>query len=172
MGKHGEKKFIKILMYQLTVFSNLMSCLSSFTFLLKRQLLFFRLLLVLLFSAHFVQPLTGVDVTHVELQTVVAWVVVVKFVVTVGFTNLFRWWRTGWNCKTGECRKGIIMNCFGRSWTRSLDMTNTGWFGVILIWQGFWWRPFSRRWGCNRLLWQRSRLLSLFGRLHGLFIQM
>lgn len=86
MGKHGEKKFLKILMYQLTVFSNLMSCLSSFTFLLKRRLLFFRLLLVLLFSTHFVQPLTGVDVTHVELQTAVAWVVVVKFVVTVGFT--------------------------------------------------------------------------------------
>ena len=86
MGKHGEKKFLKILMYQLTVFSNLMSCLSSFTFLLKRRLLFFRLLLVLLFSAHLVQPLTGVDVTHVELQTAVAWVVVVKFVVTVGFT--------------------------------------------------------------------------------------
>lgn len=61
-----------------------MSCLSSFTFLLKRRLLFFRLLLVLLFSAHFVQPLTGVDVTRVELQTAVA--CVVKFVVTVGFT--------------------------------------------------------------------------------------
>lgn len=73
-------------MYQLAVFSNLMSCLSSFTFLLKRWLLFFRLLLVLLFSAHFVQPLTGVDVAHMELQTAVAWVVAVKFVATVGFT--------------------------------------------------------------------------------------
>ena len=73
-------------MYQLTLFSNLMSCLSSFTFLLKRRLLFFRLLLVLVFSAHSVQPLTGVDVTHEDLQTAVAWVVVVKFVVTVEFS--------------------------------------------------------------------------------------
>lgn len=86
-------------MYQLTVFSNLMSCLSSITFLLKRRLLFFRLLLVLL---------------HVELQTTVAWVVVVKFVVTVGFTS----------SGDGEPGEIAILEKVGKesSWIVSVDL--------------------------------------------------